>query len=147
MTESNWSMQPIHEILPWRNDELEKLLQALIAHGTETSKADFKAEVETGTNEQKAEFLKDITAIANTYDENYGDHGFLIYGVKAKAIVGATRTEQDIDKFQNTIEQILKTYIAPMPQVYVIGFETPSNQKWGAIVIPPRNAKPYMFFK
>jgi hypothetical protein len=137
----------IQAILPWNNSELEALLKDLIAHGSEASKADFKAEIEMNTQEQKAELLKDISAIANTYDVNYADYGFLIYGVKAKTIVGITLTEQDTDKFQNQIEQLLKSYISPMPQVYVTSFETEAGQKWGAIVMPPRNNKPYMFFK
>lgn len=135
------------EILPWNNGELETLLKGLIAHGTELAKVDFKIEIETNTNEQKADLLKDIIAIANTYDGNHEDHGFIIYGVKAKAIIGISHTETDTDKFQNHIEQLLKTYISPMPQIYVIGFEADTAQKWGVIVIPPRNNKPHMFFK
>ncbi len=135
------------EILPWTNGELETLLKGLIAHGTEGAKIDFKTEIKTATNEHKADLLKDIIAIANTYDTNYEDHGFIIYGVKAKAITGITQTESDTDKFQNHVEQLLKTYITPMPQIYVMGFETTDNKKWGVIVIPPRNNKPYMFFK
>lgn len=134
------------EILPWNNGELETLLKGVISHGTEVAKIDFKTEVETATNEQKADLLKDIIAIANTYDTNYDDHGFIIYGVKAKAITGITQTESDTDKFQNHIEQLLKTYISPMPQIYVLGFED-TGKKWGVIVIPPRNNKPHMFFK
>lgn len=141
------SSKSTQEILPWTNGELETLLQGLIAHGTEAAKVDFKSEIETGTQEQKADLLKDIDAIANTYDENYKDHGFLIYGIKTKTIVGITTTESDTDKFQNHIEQLLKSYISPMPQIYVIGFETTDKKKWGAIIIPPRNSKPYMFFK
>lgn len=134
------------EILPWTNGELETLLKGLISHGTEIAKMDFKTEIETDTNEQKADLLKDIIAIANTYDTNYDDHGFIIYGVKAKAITGITQTEPDTDKFQNHIEQLLKTYISPMPQIYILGFDD-VNKKWGVIVIPPRNNKPHMFFK
>lgn len=134
------------EILPWNNGELETLLKGVISHGTEVAKIDFKTEVETATNEQKADLLKDIIAIANTYDTNYDDHGFIIYGVKAKVITGITQTEPDTDKFQNHIEQLLKTYISPMPQIYVLGFED-AGKKWGVIVIPPRNNKPHMFFK
>lgn len=135
------------QILPWTNDELQALLMGVISLGTEMAKIDFKSEIESSTQEQKAELLKDIIAIANTYDENYEDHGFIIYGVKAKVIVGITQTEADTDKFQNHIEQLLKTYISPMPQIYVIGFTEPDGRKWGVIVIPPRNIKPHMFFK
>lgn len=135
------------EILPWTNSELETLLKGIISHGTEVAKIDFKTEIETGTAEQKADLLKDIVAVANTYDDNYEDHGFIIYGVKAKAVTGITQTKTDTDKFQSHIEQLLKTYISPMPQIYVMGFETTDAKKWGAIVIPPRNSKPHMFFK
>lgn len=131
--------------MPWTRTELEKILRELVAHGTEAAKVDFKAEIETSTPEQKAELLKDITAIANTYDETYGDHGFLIYGVKTKVIVGIKTTETDTDKLQNTAEQLLKSYISPMPQIYVVSFEEQTGEKWGAIIIPPRNNKPYMF--
>ncbi len=85
--------------------------------------------------------------MANTYGDNYGDHGFLIYGVRAKTIVGITKTEQNVDKFQNDVDQLLKTYISPMPQVHVVGFEADGGKKWGTIIIPPRNDKPYAFFK
>src|SRR3989344_3851548 len=135
------------EILPWNNGELETLLKGVISHGTEVAKIDFKTEIETITNEQKADLLKDIIAIANTFDNSYEDHGFIIYGVRAKSIVGISQTESDTDKFQNHIEQLLKTYISPMPQIYVLGFETTDGKKWGVIVIPPRNSKPHMFFK
>src|ERR1700722_10349064 len=121
-------------ILPWENKELEALLQGLIAHGTEAAKIDFKAEIESATADQKAELLKDITAMANTYDENYADHGFLIFGVKGKTIAGITQTEADTDKLQSHIEQILKAYISPMPQIYVIGFTTAKGEQWGVIV-------------
>jgi hypothetical protein len=141
------AIKKMQTILPWENRELEALLQGLIAHGTEAAKIDFKAEIETATADQKAELLKDITAMANTYDENYADHGFLIYGVKGKAIPGITQTEADTDKLQSHIEQILKTYISPMPQIYVVGFKSLTGEQWGVIVIPARNNKPHMFFK
>jgi hypothetical protein len=53
-------------LLPWTNHELEALLKDLIAHGTEAAKADYKAELTLDTQDQKAEFLKDVSAIANT---------------------------------------------------------------------------------
>src|SRR3989338_4867145 len=100
------------EILPWNNGELETLLRGVISHGTEVAKIDFKTEIETITNEQKADLLKDIIAIANTFDNRYEDHGFIIYGVKAKAITGITTTESDTDKFQNHIRACRK--ISPL---------------------------------
>ncbi|USN87545.1 MAG: ATP-binding protein [Candidatus Nomurabacteria bacterium] len=145
---SSKNVKAKQQLLPWTNGELEALLRELISHGSEVSKVDFKLDLETKTAEQKAELLKDITAIANTYDDhNYNDYGFLVYGVQSKTIVGVTNTETDADKLQNTIEQILKSYISPMPQVYVTSFATTDGKNWGAVIIPPRNTKPHMFFK
>jgi hypothetical protein len=134
-------------ILPWDSCELEALLKDLVAHGTEAAKVDFKLEIEAKTPEQKADLLKDISAIANTYEKSCGDHGFLIFGVKGREILGSSQTEADSDKLQNHIEQLLRSYISPMPQIYLVGYVTQTGKRWGAIVIPPRNRKPHMFFK
>jgi predicted HTH transcriptional regulator len=107
----------------------------------------FKAELELSTVDQKAELLKDITAMANTYDDGNGDYGFIIYGVSTGKVKGISVTETDNDKLQNTVDQLLKENIAPMPLVYLTPFEEPTGEKWGALVIAPRNNKPYMFFK
>lgn len=134
-------------ILPWDNTKLEQLLRELIAHGTEAIKIDFKSELEIASDEQRAEVLKDITAIANSYDDSYGDHGFIIYGVKTSGIVGVSSTEKDADKLKNTIDQLLREYISPMPLAYVTSFTEPAGERWGAVVIVPRNNKPHMFYK
>ena len=123
-------------------------MKELISHGTELAKVEFKRDIGTGTPEQKAEPLKDIDALANTYDEgHYNDFGFLIYGVHSKTIVGAAGLSSDPDKFQNHIERLLKSYIFPMVPIYAMGFTEAGGEKWGAIVIPPRHEKPYMFFR
>lgn len=85
----------IQEILPWDRDGLERLLRDLIEHGSEAAKVDFKAEIETVTPEQRAKLLTDISAMANTYDDLYADHGFLIYGIREKMITGITQTEKN----------------------------------------------------
>ena len=71
------------------------------------------------TQDQKAEFLKDVSAIANTVSDVYADHGFLIYGVSGKAITGVKTTGGNTVKLQNNFEQLVKTYLAPMIQLYV----------------------------
>jgi translation elongation factor EF-1beta len=110
-------------ILPWNNEELEKVLREHIAHGTEALKLDFKVEIELSTIEQKSELLKDITAVANSYDESNGDYGFIVYGVSAGKIIGISKTETNTDTFQNNIDQLLREYVSPMPVVYVESFE------------------------
>jgi hypothetical protein len=137
----------VETILPWSLRDLESMLRELIALGSEIPKADFKTEIELGNAEKNAELLKDITAIANTYDDHYADHGFLIYGAKPKAITGAKCTETNTDTLQGNIEQLLRENISPMVQIHVFGFEEKNGDKWGVIVIPPRSFKPYMFFK
>jgi hypothetical protein len=135
------------QLLPWSNAELEALLRDLIDHGVETPKADLKEELDTGTNDGKADLLKDIGAIANTYATEYHDYGFLIYGVTRNAITGVKTTQTDTDKLQSHIEELLKAYLSPMPQIYVIGFTSKQGERWGVVVIPPRNTKPHMFVK
>lgn len=121
----------MNQFLPWKKDELKILLEEHIQHGTETKKVDLKAEIEINTQELKAELLKDISAIANSYDESYEDYGFLIYGVKPRNISGITLTEKNTDNLQNNVEQLLKSHISPMPQIYVMGFETSDGKPWG----------------
>ncbi len=133
-------------LLPWSKDELEAVLRDILSHGVETAKVDAKTELDTATNEAKAELLKDISAIANTYGTEYHDHGFLIYGATRGGITGIKQTETDTDKLQSHLEQLLRTYVATMPQIYVIGF-TDATLQWGVIVIPPRNTKPHRFVK
>jgi hypothetical protein len=135
------------QLLPWSNADLEILLRDLIDHGVETPKADCKAEIDTSNNEGKADLLKDINAIANTYGSEYSDYGFLIYGVTRKEIAGVKATQTDTDQLQRHIEQLLKAYLAPMPVIYVIGFTADLGKQWGIVVIPPRNTKPHMFVK
>lgn len=135
------------QLTPWTSKELEALLRDLISHGTEIAKADFKSELHFTTQEEKSELLKDLTSIANTYGEPHNDYGFLIYGVKGKVIRGVPASMPKSDQLQSTIEDLLKTYVAPMLPIYVMDYETDDGLRWGAIVIPPRNDKPYMFAK
>lgn len=136
------------QLLPWLTDELKELLRNFVALGTETSKADCKLELTLDTADKKADFLTDVTSVANSFDDtNFGDHGFLIYGARAGTIVGAPTSTPAADKLQNQAEQLLKEYISPMPQVYVVEFAEPDGKRWGAVVIPPRGEKPYMFVK
>jgi hypothetical protein len=139
--------QDMQPIFAWNPEDLVKLLRELIAHGAEVTKADFKTELELASIDQKAELLKDVTAMANSYEESNGDHGFIIYGVKAGKVTGTTATELDRDKLQNQIDLLLRENISPMPQVQVVQFEETTGEKWGALVIPPRKNKPYVFVK
>ncbi len=132
-------------VLPWTNAELEQLLREFIEHGSEAAKADFKSDVESGVPERNAELVKDICALANTYDDAFDDFGFIIFGVQGKVIIGTTKTEKNPDAFQNQVAQLLRTYLSPTPSFAVTAFAEPDGKHWGAIVVAPRNCKPYMF--
>jgi schlafen family protein len=140
----NGNTLPTDRILPWTPSQLEEILRAAIDHGIEGAKIDMKVEIETGSGDHKSDLLTDITAMANTYAAVLLDYGFLVYGVKGKDIVGIKKTEPD--KLQNQIEQLLRSYIAPLPEIYVTSF-TDTDATWGVVVIPPRDNRPYMFWK
>jgi len=110
------SMAPSNapQLLPWSNADLEALLRDLIDHGVETPKVDLKAELDTTTNDGKADLLKDISAIANTYATEYHDYGFLIYGVTRNAIAGVQTTQTDTDKLPEDLAVITQKQMDSM---------------------------------
>ncbi len=57
----------------------EKVLSTLVAHGTCESKTlEFKQDLQVATDEQKREFLSDVTALANS------DGGDVVFGMRAE---------------------------------------------------------------
>ena len=92
--------------LPWDNDTLEKLLLKVVQTG-ETTKVDFKQTLNLDTAEQKAELLKDISALANSYDQAYYNYGFIIIGVKQNKLIGTSFT-QEVDHLQSHIDELVK---------------------------------------
>jgi predicted HTH transcriptional regulator len=75
--------------LPWDRQSLEDLLRKVIPTG-ETSKVDLKRDFELSDVPHQAELLKDISAIANTYNQHYRNHGFVVFGVEQTSLVGCT---------------------------------------------------------
>ncbi len=130
--------------LPWDNNSLEKLLLKIVQTG-ETAKVDFKQTLNFDTAEQKAELLKDISAFANTYDDAYYDHGFIIVGVKQNQLIGTAFPQKD-DNIQSQIDELIKNYIGPFIKTHVRIFNT-ENKTWGVIVIPPTRNAPHVFIR
>lgn len=130
--------------LPWNNDTLEQLLLNIIKIG-ETTKVDFKKTLNLETYDQKAELLKDISALANTYDENYFDYGFIILGVEQNQFIGVN-FQQKVDNLQSQIDDLIKTYIAPFIKTHVLTF-TNDNKILGVIVVPPTRNAPHVFIR
>lgn len=135
-------MEPFH--LPWTNEALEDLLREIIARG-ETTKVDFKRQFDLQNPEQQAELLKDIAALANTYDYSYKNYGFLVLGVDAGKLVHCA-FRQHADAFQATIDELVKHSIGPfIPTQFRIFMN--GETSWGVIVVPPSNTAPHVFIK
>jgi hypothetical protein len=130
--------------LPWENDSLKALLLKVIQTG-ETTKVDFKRQLNITTTEHHGELLKDINAFANTYDQNYQNHGFIILGVSGNSLTH-TIFDQNADGLQARIDELIKNYIEPFvpTQVRIFG---DGQTKWGVIIIPPTRTAPHVFVK
>ena len=130
--------------LPWTNDKLEELLRQIIKTG-ETTKVDFKAMLDLTSMQGQAEMLKDVSAIANTYDYPYKNHGFIIIGVSSNKIT-YNEFKQNADALQASIDDLVRHYLDPFVSTHVRIFEE-NEQKWGVIVIPPTHTAPHVFTK
>jgi predicted HTH transcriptional regulator len=128
--------------LPWDNDALEALLLKIIQTG-ETTKVDFKRQLNITSSEHHAELLKDISAMANTYDHSYRNHGLIILGVTGNQVTH-TAFAQDADGLQARIDELIKHYIEPFipTQVRIFGDGVAT---WGVIVVPPTRTAPHVF--
>jgi hypothetical protein len=130
--------------LPWDNNALEKLLLKIIQTG-ETTKVDFKRQLNISSAEHHAELVKDISAMANTYDYSYRNHGFLVLGITGNALTYTT-FDLAVDPLQARIDELLKTYVEPFIATHVRVFGS-GAAAWGVIVIPPTRTAPHVFVK
>lgn len=130
--------------LPWENDALQSLLKKILQTG-EATKVDFKRQLNIATGDHHAELLKDISALANTYDYSYRNHGFIILGVSENKLTH-TKFDQNADGLQARIDELLKNYIEPFipTQVRIFGA---GEETWGVIVVPPTRTAPHVFVK
>lgn len=129
--------------LPWDDTQLQELLQRIIPLG-EAAKVDFKKQLEL-TPAAHSELLKDIQAFANTFDYNYDNYGFIIFGVDDSKLCFTT-FEQNVDKLQATIDEVVKIHIEPFVPTYLKIFGS-GESAWGAVVIPPTRNAPHVIVK
>jgi hypothetical protein len=130
--------------LPWDNVALEALLSKVIGTG-ETTKVDFKQQLNISTAEHHAELLKDISAFSNSYDHAYQNHGFIIFGVSGNKLT-YTSLLYSGDAIQAQVDDLVKKYIQPFIPTHVRIFGQEPNT-WGVIVIPPTRTAPHVFSK
>src|SRR5437879_1630499 len=89
----------------------EKALAALVADGVYESRTlEFKQDLQVATDEQKQEFLSDVTALGNT------DGGDIVFGMRAekgmaKGLVGLRNFVPD-DRI-GQLENLLRDFVQP----------------------------------
>lgn len=135
-------MEALH--LPWTNEALRTLLLQIVETG-ETTKVDFKRQLSIDDAAQQGELLKDISALANTYDYSYQNHGLMLIGVEQEKII-CCDFSQNVDGLQARIDELIKHYIDPFVPTQVRIFDH-ANGKWGVVVVPPTRNAPHVFVK
>lgn len=130
---------------------LQAFLLERIREKTELDKLDFKLDLNFTEQRDKLHLVRLINAMVNTYDLEFDDHGFLIYGMNREdgRVTQAVPAFRDLgtDKLENQIGQLLRGHVHPTPQFNVYGFEEPGVGPWGAIVIFPDQTPPFVFSK
>lgn len=130
--------------LPWTNEVLEELVLKTVKMG-ETTKLDFKSIWSLGSPGERAEFAKDVQAMANSMDPSYRNHGFLILGAKPGELVYSAFAE-NADKMQSTVDQVLREHLGPFVPTQVRQFGS-GRKTWGVIVVPPSRNAPHIFVR
>jgi predicted HTH transcriptional regulator len=128
--------------LPWDRQSLEDLLRKVIPTG-ETSKVDLKRDFELSDVPHQAELLKDISAIANTYNQHYRNHGFVVFGVEQTSLVGCTFPDNE-DHVQASIDDLIKKYLGQFITTHLFIFSD-ADKQWGVLVVPPTRNAPHVF--
>lgn len=126
----------INAVSHWSYVEMnEPELFQIIAKG-ECEYIDFKRELNLQSSKQKAEFIKDTIALANSTK----DKGYLLIGVGDDKVINGTNHLQE-----EQIQQVIQTYVTPIPRISIdmvpvldAGFKTV-----GVIVITP-TSKPHI---
>lgn len=132
--------------------DIQAFLAPYIESGEENEKIEFKQELSLATKQQRAEFARDISAIANTP----GNEGYLVIGVidarkrpanRAKEyIVGFTCPDKD-ELYRQMMES-LNEYIYPVPKISLKEFVyQPTEKKISVIVIAKSYARPHFIRK
>ncbi len=123
-------------------------IQALVDNEVEESKwLEYKQTICLDSDGDKKEFLKDVSAFANT------EGGYLIYGIaegegedkgKPKEIVGI---EGSVDEIKQRMEQILETGLAPRLYGHTIQSYTIDDKTVLVIHVPVSWNRPHMVIK
>lgn len=119
-------------------------IKRFVEEGRETPKVDLKEDLDLSSRRGKAEFAKDVTAIANTQ----GKKGYLIIGVKDSSqcprqgacpedyVVGFSPA--DPDQLQRQMWEVLRHFCDPLPNIHLEIIKHPETErKIGVVIIEP----------
>jgi hypothetical protein len=119
-------------------------IEQFVHTGKETRKADLKRELVLSDRTKRAEFAKDVCALANTS----GGTGYLIIGVldakertsndPASYIIGVSYDE---DELQRQIQQALSNFCNPVPDIRLETIHDPQASRDIGLVIVPRSVR------
>ncbi len=109
------TLRPSYRGVVWatrrESTELQTLVRGLLPDW-ETTNVDFKRELNLGRDKEKAEFVRDVLALANTKSPG---KRYLVVGFGSKSRVFEASVDPTID--QDRLENILLAYAEPAPRV------------------------------
>lgn len=135
------------------NDAIWRRIKRYVDFGREAPKVDLKQTLDLSTREKRAEFVKDVTAIANTP----GGTGYLIIGVldnrkcprvsygPEKYVTGFT---SDPDELERQMMDALNNYCDPIPKIEFDQILHPQiNRTIGVVTIIRSSKKPHKIIR
>ncbi len=138
--------------------DLIERLWPLIEAGDETPKFELKRSLDLDSGKGKAEFAKDVSALANTQ----GGDGYLVIGVSDRKdrqetasdtpfgfVCGVEeRSAAEIGDLERRMNNILATYCDPPPSVgYQQVRHTPSGKLIDVITVPRSSIRPHLIIR
>lgn len=133
-------------------DALWNEIASAVKSGREDLKIDLKEEITLDGKNDKAEFAKDVSAIANTS----GGTGYMVIGVIDPRHRKSNSPEDyikgfyhhNIDSFEQQMQQALSNYVEPPP---IFEFQTiihpEVNRILGIVIIPGSSHRPHVFVR
>lgn len=99
----------------------------------EDQRLEFKKRIDLSTPATKAEFIRDVIALANSGGEYPREEGYLVVGVKDGKCFDISRELYD----GATFGQIMHSYISPCPDTSYEEFASGKRRRVGVLVIRP----------